>query len=803
MANPNSPPASTAGNGQEIIEHRLALVMNGGVSLAVWMGGVACEIDNARRASNGIPSRDGATKEEQALHNLWVKATREANVRLAVDVIAGTSAGGLNGVLLAAAIARGASLAGLEKLWLDSGQMSAEALFQPQRQGTLSLMNGDFFHDQIAGELQRMTPTEHGRSVSLIVTSTALGPSARQVKDSSGQCFSEADHRRRFRFVKHGPRPQYVPAGDGYQLKDGPAVDDFTETEPLATAGRASASYPVAFKPVEEPQALRDRRVWPDWTTSKDLDWLADGGILDNSPFDPVLDSIQSRSVTGPWRRTLCFVVPSGPEAAPGRDITNPGAPADGGAEPKLPPPWTSVASAAFSFPREANFRDDIEHLHRTIRGGRSSFDVSRFRRLTAGISVAGDGETVSPGPVLAEARQICTAAISLYQQSCAAAAVYQVWDIVARARTDGYIDPVGEVSDFPVHPAGHPWLPATFPAAGEDLPGTWNWGVDAADRVVRTMLRATSGTADRDPLRQGLSQCLHQIAAIGLAVSQYLADAGLKAENAGLQAEGVIGLLDEAYETLQVGPALAPIVRTAAESYASQHLGLGAAAAPEVLAAGLAVEVSNGAGSLPSDRPRPLFDFVQIGLGEPPRLLRGAYDAALPSSPGPAGQPPDPNNILYGTRLNHFAAFGDPAWRSWDWLWGRMNALAQLADILGLAASDVDELTTAILAVEGRDLSGVQEDIGKVVGMTTGTLLKDLRAAGRFPPVFDALFGFLRSQAPTSPKVPSAVMALGQVASDVLARRGQAGQVSHHVLRTVTAIPRRLVWRRHIDPDQ
>ena len=161
----------------ETIEHRLALVMNGGVSLAVWMGGVACEIDNIRRASNGIPPPDGATNEEKAVQDLWARVAQRAGVRVTVDVIAGTSAGGLNGVLLAAAIARGASLADLKRLWLESGQMSAEALFRPQPQGALSLMNGDFFHDQITGALQKMTPTAHRRDISLIVTSTALGPS--------------------------------------------------------------------------------------------------------------------------------------------------------------------------------------------------------------------------------------------------------------------------------------------------------------------------------------------------------------------------------------------------------------------------------------------------------------------------------------------------------------------------------------------------------------------------------------------------------------------------------------------------
>src|SRR5215469_3285289 len=259
--------AAVEGTAAETVEHRLALVMNGGVSLAVWMGGVACEMDNVRRASNGIPPPDGATNAEKAVHDLWVRAVRRIGARVTVDVIAGTSAGGLNGVLLATAIARGASLADLKRLWLESGQMSPEALFRPQPQGVLSLMNGDFFHDQITGALQKMAPTANGRDISLIVTSTALGPSSRPVQDSEGERFSEADHRRRFHFSRHASRPQYVPAGNGYELQDGPAVDDFAADEPLATAGRASASFPVAFAPVRETALLREQRVWPDWNT--------------------------------------------------------------------------------------------------------------------------------------------------------------------------------------------------------------------------------------------------------------------------------------------------------------------------------------------------------------------------------------------------------------------------------------------------------------------------------------------------------------------------------------------------------
>lgn len=56
--------------------------MNGGVSLAVWMGGVGCEIDNVRRASNGIPPRDGATEQEKTVHELWARATQRAGTAL-------------------------------------------------------------------------------------------------------------------------------------------------------------------------------------------------------------------------------------------------------------------------------------------------------------------------------------------------------------------------------------------------------------------------------------------------------------------------------------------------------------------------------------------------------------------------------------------------------------------------------------------------------------------------------------------------------------------------------------------------
>ncbi len=81
-------------------ELRLALVFNGGVSFAVWMGGVAKELDRFRTAFY----RDDA---------VWCptgSCSTPSAPNCVTDVIAGTSAGGINGALLGYVVARGTTL---------------------------------------------------------------------------------------------------------------------------------------------------------------------------------------------------------------------------------------------------------------------------------------------------------------------------------------------------------------------------------------------------------------------------------------------------------------------------------------------------------------------------------------------------------------------------------------------------------------------------------------------------------------------------------------------------------------------
>lgn len=104
-------------------ELRLALVCFGGVSLAVYMHGISKEIlklvrasrtlhgivDRTERASASadvyVPSADPEYDTEAVYFELLRDIGRHVELRVIVDAIAGASAGGINGVMLARALA--------------------------------------------------------------------------------------------------------------------------------------------------------------------------------------------------------------------------------------------------------------------------------------------------------------------------------------------------------------------------------------------------------------------------------------------------------------------------------------------------------------------------------------------------------------------------------------------------------------------------------------------------------------------------------------------------------------------------
>ncbi|MEA2509381.1 MAG: hypothetical protein QOG21_1463, partial [Actinomycetota bacterium] len=118
-----------------IKELRLGLVCYGGVSLAIYMHGITKEIHKLVTASNayessGAGSEDPVNPFDEATseHVYWEllkaqEAKTGIRTRVVVDVISGTSAGGINGIFLAKALAHNLSQQSLRDLWMDKGDI--------------------------------------------------------------------------------------------------------------------------------------------------------------------------------------------------------------------------------------------------------------------------------------------------------------------------------------------------------------------------------------------------------------------------------------------------------------------------------------------------------------------------------------------------------------------------------------------------------------------------------------------------------------------------------------------------------
>ena len=123
-------------------EVRMATTMTGGVSLAIWMGGVAREIDLLRQASQwrrrlgsspgaGAQPRGALSSANFADRNCYARLLEVLDAVVEVDVLSGTSAGGINAVLLAYVRARNGSLDKLRESGLTLARCSTCCVTPP------------------------------------------------------------------------------------------------------------------------------------------------------------------------------------------------------------------------------------------------------------------------------------------------------------------------------------------------------------------------------------------------------------------------------------------------------------------------------------------------------------------------------------------------------------------------------------------------------------------------------------------------------------------------------------------------
>ncbi|HEX7452796.1 MAG TPA: hypothetical protein VF294_10940, partial [Polyangiaceae bacterium] len=114
-------------------EVRLGIVMFGGVSLAVYINGVSSELFRAVRG--------------RGVYRL-LKALTDSHI--AVDILSGASAGGINSVLLSAALCNGTDFESTSTLWLEHADI--EKLLERSPQGPPidnSVLNGDYHQSQL------------------------------------------------------------------------------------------------------------------------------------------------------------------------------------------------------------------------------------------------------------------------------------------------------------------------------------------------------------------------------------------------------------------------------------------------------------------------------------------------------------------------------------------------------------------------------------------------------------------------------------------------------------------------------
>ncbi len=398
-------------------EFRFAVVMYGGVSLSIYMNGVAQELFHLvratapaspdqpaivdqpaipaalpeeqlsgselayRRLAQSIPMGDGRS-DYGLIDPFPLGPLDEIKARFVVDVLSGSSAGGINAVFLAKALANDQELSGLTDLWLDEGDIeklvndASPGVGLPKERPPASLLNSSRMYLDLLQAFDRMEasrPTDattmrspYVDDLDLYVTTTDLRGVSLPIRFDNGVTV-EPRYRNVFHFRYRWERPE--------------VVSDFRfDSDPfLAFACRCTSAFPVAFQPmtlnditplVGSVQRYAGLGPTHDWTRFY-TDYLpsaadgpapgslafadrpfADGGALDNKPFGYAIDTLlrrQSESV--PVDRKLIFIEPD-PST---RTAVN--------ESPERPDVLENLLAQTVLLPRQEVVRDDLRRI--------------------------------------------------------------------------------------------------------------------------------------------------------------------------------------------------------------------------------------------------------------------------------------------------------------------------------------------------------------------------------------------------------------------------------------------------------
>jgi patatin-related protein len=365
-------------------EVRFAVVMYGGVSLAIYINGIAQELLRMVRSTsasnddgNGnftpVPAANLSstemvyrrlsvllsdpqllaqycdllkTGEVTAANEVLAKRVSEdkVNTRFVVDILSGTSAGGINAIYLAKALANDQNLDELKKLWVTEGDIallindkrSVAGLHLTNQQPPQSLLNSRRMYFKLLNALHGMEETgkrekgfvsPHVDELDLFITTTDIEGLILPLRLCDTQVF-ERRHRSVFHFKYANPEATGIERNDFLSQND-----PF-----LAFAARCTSSFPFAFEPMRlcDINEVLDRfpehndkngrqEAFERWKqffkdhcdpiTKKSIDFgersYGDGGYLDNKPFTYATETLTRREAPILIDRKLIYIEPS------------------------------------------------------------------------------------------------------------------------------------------------------------------------------------------------------------------------------------------------------------------------------------------------------------------------------------------------------------------------------------------------------------------------------------------------------------------------------------------------------------
>ena len=194
-------------------EVRFAVVMYGGVSLAIYMNGITTELLNLVRSTSGAPGTGKSSTEcvyrklaqllskDQDDNSPWSPGD-PVRTRFIIDVISGTSAGGINGIFLAKALSNNQPFDRLHDLWIREGDFSKLINDKKSRKGVESLppqtspnslLNSQRMYAKLYDALCQMDETQPAKSSPFvdrlsIRTTMASSSSASSTARSNPKC---------------------------------------------------------------------------------------------------------------------------------------------------------------------------------------------------------------------------------------------------------------------------------------------------------------------------------------------------------------------------------------------------------------------------------------------------------------------------------------------------------------------------------------------------------------------------------------------------------------------------------------